>query len=121
MNARSLTTALTALAALLCVGEFGSSIVIWHENYPDSQPAFAVVFALLFLLGVWLLRRARVTAGTVLVGVLCLFEVVSISGWTRHNAFDWVNQIAFAVVSLVALGVAVALVVVRRRSAPGAV
>lgn len=118
MNARWLTTALIALAVLLGIGEFGSSIVIWQENYADSQPAFAVAFALLFLLGAWLLRRARVTGGTTLVAVLCLFEVVSFSGWTRHNAFDWVNQSAVALVSLVALGVCVALLVARRRSAP---
>jgi hypothetical protein len=31
-----------------------------------------------------------------LAGLLCLFEVVSFAGWTRHNALDWVYQATFA-------------------------
>ncbi len=118
MNVRSLTTALTALAGLLGIGEFASSIEIWQENYADSFPAGAALFGALFLLGAWLLRRTRVTAGTVLIIVLCLFELVSFPGWARHSTFDWVHQIVFAVVSLVTLGAAVALLVARQRSVP---
>ena len=36
-------------------------------------------------------------------GVLCLFEVVSFSGWARHSALDWIYQTTFAVVSLAGL------------------
>lgn len=107
---------LTALAVFLGFGEFASAVIIKVEAYPDSFPAAAVVFGCLFLVGAWLLRGSRVTAGTVLVGILFLFEVVSFPGWTRHNALDWTSQIGFAVVSLAGLVTAIALLVSNRRS-----
>jgi hypothetical protein len=107
---------LTALAVFLGFGEFASAVIIKVEAYPDSFPAAAVVFGCLFLVGARLLRGSRVTAGTVLVGVLCLFEVVSFPGWTRHNALDWTTQIGFAVVSLAGLVTAIAVLVSSRRS-----
>jgi signal transduction histidine kinase len=82
MNGRKLAV-LTAIAGVLALGEVGSAVMIWLEKYPDSMPLGAVVFAGLFLVGAWLLRSRRVTAGSVVVGLLCLFEVVSFSGWTR--------------------------------------
>ena len=42
MNDRKLTV-LTTLAAVLAVGEFGSSIMIWQEHRPGSLPLAAVV------------------------------------------------------------------------------
>jgi hypothetical protein len=107
---------LTALAVLLGLGEFASAVIIKVEAYPDSFPAAAVAFGCLFLVGAWLLRGSRVTAGTVMVGILCLFEVVSFPGWTRHNALDWSTQIGFVVVSLAGLVTAIAVLVSSRRS-----
>ena len=49
MNGRTLTV-LTIIAGILAVGEFGSSIMIWQENYPGSLPLAAVVFGVFFLI-----------------------------------------------------------------------
>ena len=114
MNGRKLTV-LTAIAGLLALGEFGSAVLIWLENYPGSLPWAAVVFGAFFVLGAWLLRSGRVTAGSIFVGVVCLFEVVSFSGWARHNALDWVYQTTFALVSLAGLIAAIAVLAARLR------
>ena len=114
MNGRKLAI-LTGIAGVLALGEVGSAVIIRLEKYPDSMPLGAVAFAVLFLVGAWLLRSRRVTAGSVLVGLLCLFEVVSFSGWTRHNALDWIYQTSLAVVSLAGLVVAIAVVADRIR------
>jgi hypothetical protein len=118
MFGRTLTT-LTVLSAVLAVGEFISAVIIAVESYRDSFAAGAVIFGVLFLIGTWLLRSGRVTAGAVLVGILCLFEVVSFPSFQRHNALDWAFQTVYAVVALIALATAVALLVSRRRSEGG--
>jgi hypothetical protein len=109
--------ALTLLTAVLAVGEFISAVIIAVEDYHDSQPAFGVVFGVLFTVTTWLLRSGRLTAGTAIAGILCLFEVVSYPGWQRHNALDWAFQTAYATVALTALATAAALFVTRRRAA----
>jgi hypothetical protein len=114
MNGRKLTV-LTSIAGILALGEFGSAVMIWLEKYSGSLPWAAVVFGVLFLLGTWLLRSGRVIVGTVFVGILCLFEVVSFSGWTRHTALDWVYQVTFAAASLTGLIGAIAVLAVRLR------
>ena len=75
MNVRILKV-LTVIAGILALGEFGSSIMIWKENYPGSLPMAAVVFGVFFVIAAWLLRSGRVTAGAIFAGLLCLFEVV---------------------------------------------
>ena len=115
MRSRMLTS-LTVLSIVLAVGEFISAVIIAVENYRDSLPAAGVVFGVLFLIGTWLLRTRRVTAGTVLVGILCLFEVVSFPGWQRHNGLDWAFQTVDVVLALAGLATAVGLFVARRRS-----
>jgi hypothetical protein len=118
VNGRTLTV-LTAITGALAVGEFGSAVIIWLENYPGSFWPAAIVFGGLFLLAAWLLRSGRVTAGAVLAGLLCLFEVVSFAGWTRHNALDWVYQTIFALLSVAGLiaGIAVLAARIRHRAA----
>ena len=110
---------LTAIAGVLALGEFGSAVMIWLEKYPGSIPAAGVMFGVFFLLATWLLRSGRVTAGAVFAGVLCLFEVVSFSGWARHSALDWIYQTTFAVVSVAGLIAAVVVLAgrIRRRAA----
>ena len=72
MNSRKLTV-LTIIAGVLALGEFGSALMIWLEHTgPAAGALLAVLFGLFFLLGAWLLRSGRVTAGTVFVGLLCL-------------------------------------------------
>jgi hypothetical protein len=107
---------LTVLSAVLAVGEFISAVIIAVESYRDSFAAGAVLFGLLFLLGAWLLRSGRVTAGAVLVGLMCVFEIVSFPTFQRHNALDWVYQVAYALVALIALVTSIAVLVARRRS-----
>ena len=115
MNGRTLTV-LTALAGFLALGEFGSSIMIWRENYPGSLPQAAVVFGVFFLLAVWLLRSGRVMAGAIFTGILCLFEVISYPGWQKHNALDWTTDTFFALVSLAGLIAAIMVVAARLRN-----
>jgi hypothetical protein len=118
MYSRTLTI-LTGIAGVLALGEFGSAIIIWQEDYPGSFPAGAVLFGVFFLLAAWLLRSRRVTAGTVLAGLLCLFEVISFTGWTRHGTLDWAYQVTVAVVSLAGLISAIMVLAgrLRRRAA----
>jgi len=118
MNGRKLTV-LSAITGILALGEFGSAVIIWLENYPGSFWPAAVAFGVFFLLAAWLLRSGRVVAGAVFAGVLCLFEVVSFAGWTRHNTLDWVYQITFALVSLAGLITVIAVLAgrIRQRAA----
>jgi hypothetical protein len=111
MNVRTLAI----LAGVLSLGEIGSAVVIWKENYPDAQPLFAVVFAALFLAAAFLVRRGWV-GGAILVGVLCVFELISFPSWTRHSAFDWASQSVYAAVVLAGLLTAIAVLVRRQRS-----
>ena len=118
-----LTTTLVALTTTLALGEFVSAVLIWRENYPDSQPLFAVLFGVLYLVALWLIRSGRVAGGAVLSGVLFLFEVVSYPSWQKHGALDWAFDTAYAVLSLAGLAVAVAVLVsrfaARRRETAG--
>jgi hypothetical protein len=93
--------------------------MIWRENYPGSLPLAAVVFGVFFLIAAWLLRSGRVTAGAIVVGVLCLFEVVSYPGWQKHGALDWTYDTAVGVVALAGLTGAITVLAgrLRRRAA----
>jgi hypothetical protein len=116
MRSRSVII-LTLVAGVMAIGELGSSIIIAVENYRDSMPLGAVLFAGFFLVAAWLLRRGRVTSGTVFLGLLCLFEVVAFPGWQRHNALDWAYQTIFGAVALAGLAAAIVVLGSRRRSA----
>ena len=119
MNTRSLTSALTAASLALAAGEAVASIVIWREAYADSAPLVVLAFALPFLLAAWLARSGRVVAGALITGALCVFQLIEYPGLERHNAFDWIFQSAFAALSLAGLAIAVAAVIVTRRSPAG--
>src|ERR1017187_8653850 len=114
MNSRKLAI-LTTLAAILALGEFGSAIMIWQENYPGSLPWGAVVFAVCFLDASWPLRRGGAAAGTVFAGLLCLLEVVEFPSWAKHNALDWTYQTTFALVALAGLIAAITVLADRIR------
>lgn len=116
MHDRAVTTPITYLAGVLCLGEVASALIIWKENYADSAPAVAVVFAVLFLIAAAFLRSSRVTAGAIPLGVPCLFEVVSYPSWTRHTLLDSIFQTGYALVALGGLAVAVTAHIARRRS-----
>ena len=120
MNSRKLTI-LTAIAAILALGEFGSAVQIGLGTAGTDRTGwpFAAVFGVLFLVAAWLLRSRRVIAGAVFAGILCLFEILHYPSWSKHGALGWTYDTAFAVVSLAGLiGVIVVLAGrLRRRAA----
>lgn len=95
---------LTAIAVLLGVGEFGDSFFIsfWEAG---------AVFCVLFLAGAFWMRRGGIGA-PILIGLLCAFEIQSFPSWQRGGVADWTSQIAFLVLSIA--GVLVALAVLKR-------
>jgi hypothetical protein len=113
MNSRKLTV-LTALTALLALGEFGSAVIIGLGKDPWGA-GFAVLFGGLFLLATWLLRSGRVTGGAIFTGILCLFEIIEYPGWHKHGALDWTYQTAYAVLSLAGLMSVIVVLAERRR------
>jgi len=78
-------------------------------------PVAAIVFAALFVLGWFLLRRAGV-AGVILVGLLSLIELLGLPFYEREDADDWIVQALALVLSVI--GVVVAIGALRRRKAP---
>lgn len=113
---RSAST-LTKLALVMAVGECISAVVIAVENYADAVPEFAVVFAALFFTGAWLLHKQRIVAGAALVGLLTVFEIVTFPSWQKHNTFDWVWDVTYAVIAAVALVFAIRTLISHRRLA----
>jgi hypothetical protein len=104
MNDRKLTV-LTAITAILALGEFASAVMIGlgadgpeHSGWP-----FAVAFGVFFVIAAWLLRSGRIAAGAVFAGILCLFEVLSYPSWYKHGALNWTYDTAFALVALAGL------------------
>ena len=108
---------LTGLTATMTVGEVISSVIIWREAYPDSQPLFAVAFAALFAVATVLLRTGRVPAGALLAEALCLFEVAAAPAWVHRTLLDWSTQLAFGTVALAGVVVAAAVLLIRLRAA----
>lgn len=113
MNSRKLTV-LTALTALLALGEFGSAVIIGLGKDPWGA-GFAVLFGGLFLVATWLLRSGRVTAGAVFAGILCLFEIIEYPSWHKHGVLDWTYQTVYAVLSLAGLMGVIVVLAERRR------
>jgi hypothetical protein len=95
---------LSLIALLLGVGEFADAFFIsfWEG---------AAVFSALFLAGTLWIRRGGL-GGPILVGALCVFELVSFPTWHRAGAGDWISQIAFVVCS--AAGLLVSLAVIKQ-------
>jgi hypothetical protein len=78
-------------------------------------PVAAIVFAALFLLA-WFLLRRRGIAGVVLVLVLCAIELLGIPFYEREDADDWIVQGLALVLSV--LGVVAAIAALRQRPKP---
>jgi hypothetical protein len=93
---------LSVIALLLALGELGDAFFI-------SFPAGAVVFAALLLVGVLWIRRGGI-GGPILVAALFVFEVANAPFWPRHSTGDWISTIAFSVVALAGLLVAIAVI-----------
>ncbi len=113
MNSRKLTV-LTALTALLALGEFGSAVIIGLGKDPWGA-GFAVLFGGFLLLATWLLRSGRITAGVIFAGILCLFEIIEYPSWHKHGTLEWTYQTAYALLSLAGLMSVIFVLAERRR------
>ena len=110
MRHSKLVLVLSVLAGALALGEFGTAFTV-------GTPVFAVVFGLLFLAGALLTRSRWLTAGAVLVGLLCLTEVAEFPHWPKHGLGDWLTGGGFALVSTAGLVVAIMVLAARIRAA----
>jgi hypothetical protein len=92
---------LALIALLLGLGEFADAFFIsfWEG---------AAVFSALFLAAVLWIRRGGI-GGVLLVGALCVFELLSFPTWHRNGAGDWITQLAFITVAAAGLPVALAV------------
>jgi hypothetical protein len=106
---------LTALAVALGLAEPAAAIITTVEHVPNSEPVFLYLFLLPWLAGAVLLRRGKITAGAIVVGLLSLLNVVSFPGWTRTSALDWTTQSIGAAAAAVALTLAVTVLVRKHR------
>lgn len=111
------TRTLMVLAIALGLGNPAEAIITSVEHVPDSQPVMLVVMLIPWLVGAELLRRGKVTAGTIVVGLLALLDVVSFPGWKRTSTLDWTAQSIGAAAAAVCLATAVTVLVRRQRSA----
>jgi len=102
---------LQAAALLFAALEFVNIFLI-------DFPVAAAVFAALFLVGWWWLRRGGV-AGAVLIGVLCLIELVFLFAYSWTSIGDWINQGLAALLGVVGLAAAIAVVASGRRRGAG--
>jgi hypothetical protein len=95
---------LALIALLLGLGEFADSFTISFWEGP-------AVVSILFLAGtVWIRRGGK--GGTILVGALCVFELLDFPTWPKHGIGDWAIQIPFVVGSTA--GVLLALTVLKQ-------
>ena len=109
------TRTLTALAVLLGLGNPAAAIITSVEHVPDSQPVMLVLMAIPWLVGAELLRRAKITAGAILIGLLSILDVVSFPGWKRTSALDWTTQSIAASAAAVCLAIIVGVLVRQHR------
>jgi hypothetical protein len=106
---------LTALAVALGLAEPATAIITSVEHVPNTEPVMLAVFLLPWLAGAVLLRRGKITAGAIVVGLLSLLNVVSFPGWTRTSALDWTTQSIGAAAAAVCLTLAITVLVRRYR------
>jgi FtsH-binding integral membrane protein len=78
-------------------------------------PVAAVVFAALFVVGWWILRRFG-TAGVIFIGLLCIIELVGLLFYEREDADDWIVQALALVLGVV--GVLAVIGALRQRKEP---
>ena len=109
------TRTLTALAVLLGLGNPAAAIITSVEHVPGSEPVMLSLMVLPWLVGAELVRRGRITAGAVVIGLLSILNVVSFPGWTRTSALDWTTQSTAAAGAAVCLALTVSVLVRQHR------
>jgi hypothetical protein len=98
---------LAAIALLSAAGEIAGA--------PFVAPAAAVLFAAMFLVGVFLLRRGD-SLGPILIGLFSVLEVVFIPAYERADRVDWSVQVAFGVLGVLGAVAAGATLLAERRA-----
>jgi hypothetical protein len=68
-----------------------------------SAPAAAIVFALLFAGCTWWFYKKNANPALIILSLLFLLEIVSIPGYPRTNARDWIMQSLTAIFSVIGL------------------
>ena len=86
------------------------------DSFSIEEPIAALVVAVMFFVGVVLTIRGRL-AGPLIVGFLCLIEVVFVPFYPRDSTSDWIIQISFAVLGAIGVAAVVGVLVERRRGA----
>ena len=102
--------ALFLVAVIFAIGEALDSIDI---GWP------ALIFAALFAIGAWLMRRGT-RVGVGLVGFLLVWEVAAWPTFDRSTTKDWIIQTPFLIVGVIGLGLFAVVVYrgVKARRAP---
>jgi hypothetical protein len=108
---------LMALAVALGLINPITAVIVTVEDVPNSEPVMLALFVLPWLVGAELVRRGRLTAGSIVLGLLSLVNVISFAGWTRTSALDWTVQSLAAAGGLACLAVAVSVLMQRHRAA----
>jgi hypothetical protein len=93
---------LSAIALLLALGEIADAFFV-------SFPAGPGVFAALLLAGTLWIRRGGI-GGPLLVAALFAFEIANAPFWPRQTTGDWISTVAYGVVALAGLLVAIAVI-----------
>jgi hypothetical protein len=94
---------LGSIALLLALAEIADAFFV-------SFPAGPAVFAALLLVGTLWTIRQRGRGGPILLAALFAFEIANAPFWPRHSTWDSVSAIAYGLVALAGLLVAVPVV-----------
>jgi len=98
---RDLRHLLALIALILAFSEF---VAAFFVSFWEVNP----ILCALFLTGLLLTRRGGI-AGPILVGALCVFELLAFTTFPRNGFGDWVSQLPFALGSAAGLIVALAV------------
>jgi hypothetical protein len=93
---------LSLIALLLAFGEIADAFFV-------SFPAGPSVFAALLVAGTLWIRRGGI-GGPLLVAALFAFEIANAPFWPRQTTGDWISTVAYGVVALAGLLVAIAAI-----------
>lgn len=90
---------LALIALILALSEF---VAAFFVSFWEVNP----ILCALFLTGLLWTRRGGI-GGPILLGTLCVFELLAFTTYPRNGVGDWVSQIPIAVVSAAGLVAAV--------------
>ena len=112
MNTRTLIPLAVAAGLMSPVAAVITSV----EHQKDSEPVMLALFVIPWLVGAYLVRRGKLTAGAAVIAVLSLLELATAPTWKRQTVADWTSQSIGAVLTVGCLVCVVTLLVQRYRS-----